>query len=269
MAVIDNGAGMKSKTGTSGQSPSEDSFPWFSSSSTMQHVHLLWDLSPSEWRIVSFQTRPRDPYDPDEYLNAKLIMLTDVTEILLEVAPSTSFRLYLGETKQVVKLTPCPHDREVAARWVDAIYAAMYLQNTEDNQQKQQAPEGEEEGEGKEEEEDDEEDSEVIDWFELREAYYQIHPEQRPIIPDKEEYDKVAQDIESNSNNNRKSTGRSKSTETTPLESAGSNRTSSKRQSKRLSISSMLDYGAIYNQEDNGDDNNTARHQENACCIIA
>ena len=155
---------MKSKTGTSGNNPTEDSFPWFSSSSTMQHVHLLWDLSPSEWRLVAFQNRPRDAYDPDEYLNAKLILLTDVTEVLLEVAPSTSFRIYLGESKQVVKFTPCPHDRDKAVQWVNAIYAAMYLQNAE---------------------EDEHIEEEGIGWFELREKYYELNPDQRPIIPDK------------------------------------------------------------------------------------
>lgn len=174
---------MKSKTGVAGGNPTQDSFPWFASNDPL-YVRILWDLSPNDWRIVSFPKRPRDAYDPDEYLQARQIMIKDISEVLLEVAPSESFRVYLGETNQVVKLTPFPISRELAALWVDAIYAAMYLQNLEDDhndlleqEDEQQASEtdnadNDEFGEG---------DTQKLDpgkFFELRDKYYELHPDQ-------------------------------------------------------------------------------------------
>lgn len=73
---------------------------------------------------------PKDAYDPDEYLNASQIMISDISEVMLEVEPSTSFRLYL-EGQRVIRFTPHPIQREHAAAWVDALYAAIQLQEIE------------------------------------------------------------------------------------------------------------------------------------------
>jgi hypothetical protein len=166
VSLIDRGGWMKTVTGTSGNKPSEDSFPWFQNNPDM-YIRLLWDLLPSDWRIVCFPSIPRNAYDPDEYLKASQIMIKDITEVMLEVAPSCSFRIYLGETKQVVKCTPLlPSDRKVAAAWVDAIYAAMQLQAAE---------------EGLLEEETDEEENEKLHGLlDLRDKYYELHPDERP-----------------------------------------------------------------------------------------
>lgn len=166
---------MKSKTGVAGNDPAQDSFPWFASNDPL-YVRILWDLSPNDWRIVSFPKRPRDAYDPDEYLQARQIMIKDISEVLLEVAPSESFRVYLGETNQVVKLTPFPLSRELAALWVDAIYAAMYLQNLEDDHN--DLLEEQESNENAEEEGEAAEKVDPTKFFELRDKYYEIHPDQ-------------------------------------------------------------------------------------------
>lgn len=45
------------------------------------------------------------------------------SQVLLEVTPSTSLRLYLGGGESVLRMTPLPEARPHAAAWVDAIYA--------------------------------------------------------------------------------------------------------------------------------------------------
>lgn len=128
LAVVDVGSWVRMVSGTAGASPADDHFPWFGQSE-MTFLRLLWDQHPSDYRLVSFPRMPKDAYDPEEYLHAKQITLTAVSEIYLEVDPSPSFRMYLDE--QVIKVTPQPPDRLHAAAWVDALFAAMQLQNTE------------------------------------------------------------------------------------------------------------------------------------------
>jgi hypothetical protein len=169
---------MKTTTGTCGSKPDEDVFPWFSTSPD-NFIRLLWDLLPTDWRIVSFPHFPKDAYDPDEYLNASQIMVKDITEVMLEVSPSNSFRIYLGETMQVIKCTPVPTSRPLAAAWVDAIYAAMQLQAEEESQriaeeerlQQQSTALGSEGFEGG---------NYLEEFLELREKYYQLHPDLKP-----------------------------------------------------------------------------------------
>lgn len=177
MAVVDRGCWVKTITGTAGNKPSEDVFPWFANSPEI-YIRLLWDLLPSDWRIVSFPRIPRNAYDPDEYLKASQIQIKDISEVMLEVQPSTSFRIYLNETKQVVKFTPLPADRTHAAAWVDAIYSAMQLQADEEALQE----------ETDKNKEDDEENEGIKDLLDLRDKYYEVFPDQRP--PELEELGK-------------------------------------------------------------------------------
>ncbi|RYG68956.1 hypothetical protein EON64_03925 [archaeon] len=46
-------------------------------------------------------------------------------QVLLEVTPSTSLRLYLGGGDSVLRMTPLPESRQHAAAWVDALFAGM------------------------------------------------------------------------------------------------------------------------------------------------
>lgn len=167
MALIDRGAWMKSKTGIAGSSPLYDSFPWFQQQD-VAWIQLLWDMLPSDWRLISFQKPPKDAYDPDEYLQGRLIMIKDISEVMLEVEPSTSFRIYLGDTNQVVKLTPSPVNRQHAASWVNAIYAAMQLQALEESYVEE------------DEENDGNENSRLPELLDLREKYYELHPDEIP-----------------------------------------------------------------------------------------
>jgi len=161
---------MKSKTGTAGSTPQLDSFSWFQQPE-ISYIHLLWDLLPNDWRLASFQKPPKDAYDPDEYLQARQIMIKDITEVMLEIEPSTAFRIYLGGTNQVVKLTPSPVNRQHAAAWVNAIYGAMQLQAWEDNI-----------NDNDNDNSDPEAQHPINMLLDLREQYYILHPEELPVV---------------------------------------------------------------------------------------
>lgn len=106
-------------------------------------------------------------------------MVKDITDVMLEVAPSASFRVYLGETRQVVKFTPLPQNRETAAGWVDAIYSTMQLQVDEDEIRNDLESKG------------DEEENEVFqELLDLRDRYYEVYPDLKP--PEYEELGKCA-----------------------------------------------------------------------------
>jgi hypothetical protein len=127
--LIDVGCWVRMCSGIAGNTPANDTFPFFASTHVI-YLRILWDLSPMDYRIVAFHRMPIDAYDPNEYIHAKQIMLSDITDVFLEVAPSMSMRIYLNN-KQVIKLTPLPSHRHHAAAWVDAVYAGMQLQSLE------------------------------------------------------------------------------------------------------------------------------------------
>jgi hypothetical protein len=156
---------MKIITGTAGETPAQDQFPWFRD--TECFVRLLWDLTPSDWRLVAFPTLPKNAYDPDEYLQARQILIQDISEVLLEVAPSVSFRIYLGESQKVVKMTPAPLNRKHAASWVDAIFATMQLQLLEEKIEENSWSPGEEQ-------------YTMMEIIDLRDKFYEIHPDLIP-----------------------------------------------------------------------------------------
>lgn len=156
---------MRIRTGTAGETPDKDEFPWYKGDIEC-YVRLLWDLMPSDWRLVAFPEMPKDAYDPDEYLHAKQIMISDITEVLLEVDPSVSYRIYLGDSNQVVRMTPAPMNRRHAGAWVDAIFATMHLQNTEE----EITDNGGQDANG----------TTVDDLLDVRERYYEANPDLIP-----------------------------------------------------------------------------------------
>ena len=79
-----------------------------------------------------------------------------------------------------------------------------------------------------------------------------------------EEYEAIAKEIEAD----KRKSFRLTSSDTKDSENKSENLGGNNRQSKRLSISSMLDYSAIYGGADHSQED-TSKHQENACCIIA
>ncbi len=128
IAEIDYGCLIKSKIGVSGEIPDKDSFPFFKSSK--KWTCLMWGGNPDQWRLLSFDDgRPDDIYDTEESFKATYIMLSNITEVFLELFPSASFRIYQGQ--EVTRCTPAPESREHAEMWVNAIYAAMQVQSME------------------------------------------------------------------------------------------------------------------------------------------
>ena len=116
---------MKMKIGTAGEDPQKDSFPFFKGNK--KWTCLMWVGSPTDWKLINFEKeRPEDIYETDDS-KASYVMISSVTEIFLELAPSTSFRIYQGT--QVIRCTPQPESREHAEAWVNAVFAAMQIQN--------------------------------------------------------------------------------------------------------------------------------------------
>ena len=95
---------MDIKQGTTGESPEKDVLPLLSQSKR-KFVSLIWDDSnPLNWFIV-FKDK-----ESDDNVVLKLL-ISDVTEVLLEVKPSKSFKIY--KSKDVIRLTPCGSSRDV------------------------------------------------------------------------------------------------------------------------------------------------------------
>jgi hypothetical protein len=73
----------------------------------------------------------------DDFCNGDVVVMGEnlpisaISEVFLELEPSASFRVYMGDSRDVVRFTPVPESRETAAAWVDAIFSAMKLQSIE------------------------------------------------------------------------------------------------------------------------------------------
>ncbi len=89
----------------------------------------MWAGNPDDWKLVHFdKDRPEDIYEVED-AKASYIMISNITEVYLELAPSSSFRIYQGAV--VTKCTPVPEVREHAEAWVNAIFGAMQIQSSE------------------------------------------------------------------------------------------------------------------------------------------
>jgi hypothetical protein len=244
MGIIDRGCWMRFRSGVAGESPDKDSFPWYKGDVEC-YVRLLWDLMPSDWRLVAFPDMPKDAYDPDEYLHAKQIMIADISEVLLEVDPSVSFRVYLGDSQQVVRLTPAPMNRRHAGAWVDAIFATMHLQNTED----EIAENGGQDANG----------TTVDDLLDLRERFYEANPELVPPEYENNEDDYIEGDNQ-------------KILVVHDSEQGGYTLGASipepkDRSSRRFSFN--LDYGNIYGSNRNSTSSAHLEPSRDVCCVIS
>lgn len=147
VAVVDGGGLLCKRRGRAGANPGEDSIPWFRSQ--QRWFYLLWGThlpSQDHWKIIysadpllDSETRAAladgsEGYDRWALLQEdfdagaikgtlKSVPLADVTDVLLEVAPSSKFRLYLRQG-EVLELEPMPPRRSVAEQWVEAIYVS-------------------------------------------------------------------------------------------------------------------------------------------------
>lgn len=60
-------------------------------------MHFLWDAEPHEWVLLFLEKKLEESEENFETLPAtRRILLSDITEVYLELAPSTSFRIYLS-----------------------------------------------------------------------------------------------------------------------------------------------------------------------------
>lgn len=96
------------KYGTAGETAETDKFPFFAK--THKHwFHLLWDSDPHEWAIVLLNSKLEESEENiDELPPGRKIYVRDITEVYLEVAPSTSFRVYLDANCETLDAPPSP-----------------------------------------------------------------------------------------------------------------------------------------------------------------
>eukprot|EP01032_Pedospumella_encystans_P019501 gene19501-22169_t len=96
ISTIDWGSIVQIKHGTAGETPTADKFPYFGK--THKHwLHLLWDADPSEWVLVMLNSKLEESEENlDELPPTRKIYIRDISEVFLELAPSTSFRIYLS-----------------------------------------------------------------------------------------------------------------------------------------------------------------------------
>jgi len=102
ISAIDWGSIVQIKHGTAGDTPTADKFPYFGK--THKHwLHLLWDAEPAEWVLVMLNSKLEESEENlDELPPTRKIYIRDISEVFLEVAPSTSFRVYLSaETSNI------------------------------------------------------------------------------------------------------------------------------------------------------------------------
>ena len=114
--------------GVAGDEPELDEL---SEASTKKWIFLLWSKSPQEWTVLEsdiFLTED-DFCNGDVVVMGENIHISAISEVFLEVEPSVSFRVYMGDSRDMVRFTPVPESRETAAAWVDAIFSAMKLQS--------------------------------------------------------------------------------------------------------------------------------------------
>ena len=96
-------------------------------------IFFLWSKSPQEWTVLEsdiFLTED-DFCSGDVVVMGENLPISAISEVFLELEPSASFRVYMGDSRDVVRFTPVPESRETAAAWVDAIFSAMKLQSIE------------------------------------------------------------------------------------------------------------------------------------------
>ena len=114
-----------------GDVPEQDEF---FEAAVKKWIFLIWSKSPQEWTVLEsdiFLTED-DFCNGDVVVMGENIHISAISEVFLEVEPSVSFRVYMGDSRDVVRFTPVPESRETAAAWVDAIFSAMKLQSIEE-----------------------------------------------------------------------------------------------------------------------------------------
>ena len=135
ISAIDWGSIVQLKFGSAGETAEHDKFPFFAK--THKHwLHLLWDSDPHEWSLVLLNAKLEESEENlDELPPGRRIYIRDITEVYLEVAPSTSFRVYLSaDSETLAPGTPShPIDRTTSEE--DALEAGASGSVTTDTSQ--------------------------------------------------------------------------------------------------------------------------------------
>lgn len=87
------------KQGTAGDTADKDKFPFFNKT-VKTWLYIIWDDEPKDW-VLLFLDKRIDEYENvmQEVSSDKRLLLRDITEVYLELAPSTSFRVYLSASQ--------------------------------------------------------------------------------------------------------------------------------------------------------------------------
>lgn len=87
---------MQIKVGTAGETAESDKFPYFGK--THKHwLHLLWDSDPQQWVLLQLNSKLEESEENiDELPPSRKLFVRDISEVYLELPPSSSFRVYLS-----------------------------------------------------------------------------------------------------------------------------------------------------------------------------
>lgn len=118
---------MKIHAGEAGELPEFDNINI--SESRERWVFIFWDKSPEEWFLLESETHltENDLCNADIIAGGEKFLLTSISEVYLELEPTSTFKIYIGS--DVLQYTPVNKPRDIAALWVDAIFSAMKLQD--------------------------------------------------------------------------------------------------------------------------------------------
>lgn len=118
---------MKTKKGTAGDFPPQDSFPMFKSAKYWISVHWGVTLPMDTWAICFYTDHWSAHHGPKSAL--RTLLLSEISEVYLEPKTSAYFRIYRG--KEVTQCTPTATTL-ASALWADAIFAVLQLHNDHD-----------------------------------------------------------------------------------------------------------------------------------------
>lgn len=135
VSAVDWGSTVQIKQGTAGATADKDKFPFFNKTLT-KWLYIGWDDEPALW-VLLFLDKRIDEYENvwDETPSESKLPLSDISEVYLELAPSTSFRVYLSADRQQSDVVS-PQDALVAEQDMaqDAV-GADDASNTDSNTQ--------------------------------------------------------------------------------------------------------------------------------------
>lgn len=124
---VQAGCSVKTRKGTAGDVPPQDSFPMFKSAKYWISVHWGVSLPMDTWAICFYTDHWSAHHGPKSAL--RTLPLSEISEVYLEPKTNAYFRIYRG--KEVTQCTPTATTL-ASALWADAIFAVLQLHNDHD-----------------------------------------------------------------------------------------------------------------------------------------